>query len=58
MTRGDLILVAGLGLTALATIFALYRGLVAVNASNEEGARVSGIPVQLLNVWPSPPWSG
>jgi len=49
VTRGDLILVAGLGLAALATVFALYRGLVAV-AIDEEGARVSGIPVQALNV--------
>src|SRR5439155_26445262 len=49
VTRGDLILVAGLGLAALATVFALYRGLVAV-AIDEEGARVSGIPVQTLNV--------
>jgi zinc transport system permease protein len=49
VTRGDLILVAGLGLAALATILALYRGFVAV-AIDEEGARVSGIPVQILNV--------
>ena len=49
VTRGDLVLVAALGLAALVTILALYRGLVAV-AIDEEGARVSGIPVQMLNV--------
>ncbi len=49
VTRQDLVLVAILGLAALVVIFALYRGLVAV-AIDEEGARVSGIPVGLLNV--------
>jgi zinc transport system permease protein len=49
VTSDDLILVAGLGLAALATILALYRGFVAV-AIDEEGAQVSGIPVQMLNV--------
>jgi zinc transport system permease protein len=49
VTKGDLILVAVLGVAALAAIFVLYRGLVAV-AIDEEGARVSGIPVGLLNV--------
>jgi zinc transport system permease protein len=49
VTRGDLVLVAGLGFAALATILVLYRGFVAV-AIDEEGARVSGIPVAALNV--------
>ena len=49
VTSGDLVLVAALGIGALVTILTLYRGLVAV-AIDEEGARVSGIPVQMLNV--------
>jgi zinc transport system permease protein len=49
VTKGDLLLVAALGLAALGTVFALYRGLVAV-AIDEEGARVSGVPVAALNV--------
>jgi zinc transport system permease protein len=49
VTKGDLVLVAALGLAALGTMFILYRGLVAV-AIDEEGARVSGIPVAALNV--------
>jgi zinc transport system permease protein len=47
--RGDLILVASLGLAALAVVFALFRGLVAVSI-DEEAARVAGIPVTQLNV--------
>jgi len=49
VTKGDLVLVAALGFAALATVFGLHRGLVAV-AIDEEAARVSGIPVQALNV--------
>ena len=49
VTKGDLLLVAILGFGALASVFALYRGLVAV-AIDEEGARVSGIRVGALNV--------
>jgi zinc transport system permease protein len=49
ISRGDLTLVAGLGIAGLALIAVLYRALVAV-AVDEEGARVSGVPVGLLNV--------
>jgi zinc transport system permease protein len=49
VTHGDLILVAALGAVGLATIAALYHSLVAV-ALDEEGARVSGVRVSLLNV--------
>jgi zinc transport system permease protein len=48
VTRGDLVLVVVLGLVGLALIAALYRALLAV-AIDEEGARVSGVPVGLLN---------
>lgn len=47
--RGDLTLVAALGIAALATVFALFRGLVAVSI-DEEAARVSGIRVTALNI--------
>ena len=49
VTDGDLVLVGVLGAVALATIAVLYRALVAV-ALDEEGARVSGVPVGALNV--------
>jgi zinc transport system permease protein len=49
VTHGDLVLVAILGTAGLALIALLYRALVAV-AVDEEAARVSGIPVSLLNV--------
>jgi zinc transport system permease protein len=49
VTRGDLLLVAILGAFGLALIGALFRPLVAV-ALDEEAARVSGVPVGLLNV--------
>jgi zinc transport system permease protein len=49
VTRGDLILVAVLGAVGLAVVAALYRTLVAVSL-DEEGARVSGLPVGLVNV--------
>jgi zinc transport system permease protein len=49
VTRGDLLLVAILGAIGLALIGALFRPLVAV-ALDEEAARVSGVPVALLNV--------
>jgi zinc transport system permease protein len=48
VTRGDFLLVAILGLVGLAVVAVLYRGLLAV-ALDEEGARVSGVPVGLLN---------
>ena len=49
VTRTDLAIVAGLGVVALALVAALYRPLVAV-VLDEEGARVSGAPVSLVNV--------
>jgi zinc transport system permease protein len=49
VTGGDLLLVAILGACGLALIAALYPALVAA-ALDEEGARVSGVPVGLLNV--------
>ena len=48
-TRTDLALVGALGLGGLATIALLYRALAGV-ALDEEGARVSGVPVAFLNV--------
>ncbi|MGI9112736.1 MAG: metal ABC transporter permease [Gaiellaceae bacterium] len=47
-TRGDLALVAVLGIAGLGTIALLYRALAAI-ALDEEGARVAGVPVGLLN---------
>jgi len=49
VTRGDLVLVAVLGLVGLATIGLAYRALAGV-VLDEEGARVAGVPVGLLNV--------
>ena len=49
VTYGQLALVAALGLGGLVVVAALYRALVAV-ALDEESARVSGVPVGLLNV--------
>ena len=49
VTRGGLLLVAVIGGAGLALIAVLYRALVAV-ALDEEGARVSGLPVGTLNV--------
>ena len=49
VTRGDLVLVTVLGGAGLAVVALLYRALVAV-ALDEEGARVSGLPVGTLNV--------
>jgi zinc transport system permease protein len=49
VTRGDLVLVTILGALGLALIGALYQPLVAV-ALDEEAARVSGVPVAVLNV--------
>jgi zinc transport system permease protein len=45
----DLWVVLALGLTALATIAALYRGLVGA-VIDEEGSRVAGVPVDALNI--------
>ena len=49
VTNEDLVLVAVLGAVGLAVVAILYRALVAVSL-DEEGARVSGIPVAFLNV--------
>ena len=49
VTRGDLALVAVLGGGGLAAVFLLYRAL-AGTVLDEEGARVAGVPVGLLNV--------
>ncbi|HUZ81471.1 MAG TPA: metal ABC transporter permease, partial [Gaiellaceae bacterium] len=48
VTRGDLAVIATLGLGALAVTGVLLRGLIAV-ALDEEGARVAGLPVSVLN---------
>jgi zinc transport system permease protein len=48
VTRSDLVVIAALGACALAVIALLYRALVAV-VVDEEGARVAGLPVPLLN---------
>src|SRR4051794_28872239 len=48
VTRGDLLLIAILGLGSLAAIGVLLRALLAVSL-DEESARVSGLPVPLLN---------
>ena len=49
VTRGDLVLVAVLGVAGLLLIGLLYRALAAV-VIDEEGARVAGVPVAALNV--------
>jgi zinc transport system permease protein len=49
VTRGDVLLVAILGLVALGVIVVLYRGLVAV-AVDEDSARASGVPVTAINM--------
>ena len=49
VTTGDLVLVATLGVAGLALVAFLYHPLVAV-VLDEEGARVSGVQVTLLNV--------
>ncbi|GIU94355.1 MAG: ABC transporter [Gaiellaceae bacterium] len=49
VTRADVALVVSLGVVGLAVVALLYRALCAVTI-DEEGARVSGIPVAALNV--------
>jgi zinc transport system permease protein len=49
VTREDVLLVAVLGASGLATVFLLYRAL-AGTVIDEEGARVAGVPVGVLNV--------
>jgi zinc transport system permease protein len=48
VTRGDLAVVAVLGVAGLATVAVLYRALAAV-VLDEEGARVGGLPIGALN---------
>jgi zinc transport system permease protein len=48
VTRGDLALIATIGLGTLAAVAVLLRGLIAVSL-DEEGARVAGLPVAALN---------
>jgi zinc transport system permease protein len=49
VTRSDLALVASLGAVSLGLIAVLYRALLAASL-DEQGARVSGVPVGALNV--------
>jgi zinc transport system permease protein len=49
VTREDVVVVAVLGAAGLATLALLYRALCAV-VLDEEGARVAGVPVSMLNV--------
>jgi zinc transport system permease protein len=49
VTWSDFALVAVMGAVGLAVVAVLYRGLVAV-ALDEEGARVSGLPIGFLNI--------
>jgi zinc transport system permease protein len=49
VTGGDLAAVAALGAGGLATVALLYRAL-AGSVLDEEGARVAGVPIGLLNV--------
>lgn len=49
VTREDVVVVALLGMTGLLCIASLYRALSAI-VIDEEGARVSGVPVGFLNV--------
>ncbi len=48
VSRSDLLLIASLGAVALSAIAVAFRALVAV-VLDEEGARVSGVPVGFLN---------
>ncbi|HEV8459325.1 MAG TPA: metal ABC transporter permease [Gaiellaceae bacterium] len=48
VTRGDLAVIATLGLASLALIGFTLRSLIAVSL-DEEGARVAGLPVPILN---------
>jgi zinc transport system permease protein len=48
VTRGDLLTIALLGSGSLAAVAVLLRALLAVSI-DEEGARVSGLPVPVLN---------
>lgn len=49
VTRQDLAVIASLGAVGIATIALLYRALAGVSI-DEEGARVAGVPIGVLNV--------
>src|SRR5262249_47972214 len=49
VTRSDVALVAGVGALGLATVALLYRPLAGI-VIDEEGARVTGVPIGTLNV--------
>ena len=49
LSRGDVALIAGLGLGSAVVVALLWRALTGA-ALDEEGARVSGVPVGALNV--------
>lgn len=49
ITRADLAVIAGLGAVGLATVGLLYRPLAGV-VVDEEGARVAGVPISVLNI--------
>jgi zinc transport system permease protein len=49
VTRQDVVIVALLGVVALATIGLLYRALAGL-VLDEEGARVAGVPITVLNL--------
>jgi zinc transport system permease protein len=49
VTRSDVALIAAVGALALAVVALLYRGLVGV-VIDEEGSRVAGVRVDLLNL--------
>ena len=49
VTRTDLVVIAGLGAAGLATVGLLYRPLAGI-VVDEEGARVAGVPIGMLNI--------
>jgi zinc transport system permease protein len=49
VTRGDLAVIGALGAVGLVTVALLYRPLVGA-VVDEEGARVAGVPIDVLNV--------
>ena len=49
VTRGDLLVIAALGAVGLATVGLLYRALAGA-VIDEEGARVAGVPIGMLNI--------
>lgn len=49
VTRDDLVLVAALGAVGLGLLAAFYRALAGI-VLDEEGARVAGLPITLLNI--------